>query len=601
MNMNSMCINSIFEFYKPNMSIPGSQITPSISDPENLQQKPLNERSAIVAEMIRKRRAKRNSKPPDSIPATEVDATFCISSAKEENMVPVYMQAGQQSFQWSGRKEISAKKLNVFERLILDAKKKENMKKPTEVKKENNIIEGKKNTSVAPQIENRLLAHQRDRQNWLAKERFKKQSRELSESRSNSRVSPKPEKPLSICPKKSNAALPKRFSSHEFNTAPQSINLLEQASKLASMLNNEKSGGNLVGMEQPKVPFENKSQSEFNHSSSKQSLPRNEFSNLHRSDSSKQSINLAKYNASLEAIAKEELKLGEDIAKAQSVMQMLEARKKSKTLPQATANPIKKHKQNSNTNAAISSSAYKENVHHKQNKRPVNQENLLVKRSANNFQSNFEEPAEGEPLSKHNFHDYHTKRQAVNKHFGKTQLFKDLTNRKASPNLNIASPQIYYESMEERIRRKNYSSSIPQATPQHPPKPKQSSLTCSKPHSSSNVSAYHSLRREGSVKGQLNVAARNSLWLQRRNEKVAKQMNEKVAMEVSGCTFSPSLDTRSRQYVLRSGLSDCKSVYGQITAARFSPEEIIEMRCSNSYSTIKKIQTRSRSRDISYS
>jgi len=527
------------------------------------QQNILCERSAIVTEMIKKRRAERNSKLTElAVPKAQTVGDIIPTIDPQPIADPPIQQS------WN-----ATKGLNVFERLILDAKKKQKKKKAESMIM--NASEIKRSSSITPHVENRLLAHQKEHQNWVAKERFKKQSKELSESRNNSRISPKPERPLSIYPKKPNTASAKRFPSHEFNNTPLSENLLEQANKLASILNSKEK--TLVRHNSKKVEhstsllLDNKTQAMLNVCSNNQvktslfhekQLPRNEYSNSYGKRS-------AAYNERVlkeQKVSKEEAKLTQDMAKAQSVMQMLEARKKD----------LNKTKNKG-------SSVYKENINSLINNKSSGQlnlskENIVIKRK--NFQNNFEEPIEDEPFNKPiisnrklNWGTYHNKAEDC---FNKTQSVMEDSNRKRL--INSPKPQIYYESIEERIKRMNYATTPkPQHTPSKHPK------TTNKP------------LRKGNIQNRLNVAERNDLWLRRRNEKIAKQKNAKAAMETSGCTFSPLLETRS----YRNGLNDCRSMYEQMAPTMYSPEELIEIRYSNSYSAIKRIQARSRSRDVS--
>ena len=103
------------------------------------------------------------------------------------------------------------------------------------------------------------------------------------------------------------------------------------------------------------------------------------------------------------------------------------------------------------------------------------------------------------------------------------------------------------------------------------------------------------------LQSQLNVAIRNEIWLQQRNDKVVTQVNRRQESETVGCTFEPHFETKDHQYLYSSGLNACQSTYKALSPTKLTSKDMNVIMHSNSYSQINEVKSRSRSRDKSMS
>ena len=96
-------------------------------------------------------------------------------------------------------------RINVFDRLTADARRKQDAKKPIGApqRKKTPSQDSRRSRSPkqGPRIEDRLMDSHKDHENWLRQERFRKQSKEMNELQSSPKISPESEKIVKNSPK----------------------------------------------------------------------------------------------------------------------------------------------------------------------------------------------------------------------------------------------------------------------------------------------------------------------------------------------------------------------------------------------------------------
>ena len=107
-------------------------------------------------------------------------------------------------------------KQDVFNRLIKDAKIKQETRKSSITIDKSNLSNNKR-SSINPQTEKRLMSYTKEHKNWIIQERFLKQSKEMSQLKNAPMILPNSKK---IIEKKS------RLSPYKYNNTKQQVILV---------------------------------------------------------------------------------------------------------------------------------------------------------------------------------------------------------------------------------------------------------------------------------------------------------------------------------------------------------------------------------------
>lgn len=132
--------------------------------------------SALVSKLLKHRQVQpTNSDPQISLPPKQRSEDF--SSANNNDKPILHADSGCENESIPNNPKGS-----VFDRLVSDAYNKQEVSKSREsakTKKEHKS-RGRKN-SGAPRIEDKLIAHKKQRDNWLLQERFKQHSQAINQ------------------------------------------------------------------------------------------------------------------------------------------------------------------------------------------------------------------------------------------------------------------------------------------------------------------------------------------------------------------------------------------------------------------------------------
>ena len=294
-------------------------------------------------------------------------------------------------------------------------------------------------------------------------------------------------------------------------------------------------------------------------------------------------------------------------AKAQSVMAMLEARKNNIPI----SNPQIKKPQQISSNEFNHTQSITKTQKYKQNDSKNGNEILLQNKSKSDSPMNLKQNStkntnllsSNTPMTKINYNKENgkinnsnvlkQKNELKNKEPTWNEYMRPPLNSKKGEMIKPFTPKIYYESIENRLKRRALDSNTPKAYSINPIR----NLSASKNQISGtpikenlNSKSVHHYTPCGQQDWP-DVILRNEMWLQRKNAKLSKLMGVKESMKLSGCTFKPSLETKIHTNISRSEFCE-KTEQQKITGS-----DLNEVMYSNSYSAINKVKSRSKGRD----